>query len=155
VGELVRQGQEEGTIRTRADSHRSDQLGRAEVENAKDAIGASSWSDVTDVRRLAEATPADFDTAIDEAKAEGNLSRANVVRKVKGEAPKPERSEWHHKKRHIDPLRIAERLAEELDAATTGLDLVPDGYLPTERKLELVTSINQSIDTIRKAVRKW
>lgn len=30
-----------------------------------------------------------FDEAIDEAKAEGNLSRANVVRKVPGQDPKP------------------------------------------------------------------
>ena len=35
---------------------------------------------------MADATPDDFDAAIDEAKAEaeGNLSRANAVRKVKG-----------------------------------------------------------------------
>ena len=33
---------------------------------------------------MADATPEDFDAAIDEAKAEGNLRRANMVRKVQG-----------------------------------------------------------------------
>jgi hypothetical protein len=33
---------------------------------------------------MAGATSEDFDAAIEEAKAEGNLSGANVVRKVKG-----------------------------------------------------------------------
>ena len=34
---------------------------------------------------MADASSEDFDQAIEEAKAEGNLSRANLVRKVKGE----------------------------------------------------------------------
>ena len=35
-----------------------------------------------------------------------------------------ERSEWHKGKCHIDSNRIVERVAGELDAATTGLDLI-------------------------------
>ena len=45
-------------------------------------MGATGRTDrlVSDSYRLADAPPEDFDAAIDEARDEGNLSRANVVR---------------------------------------------------------------------------
>jgi uncharacterized protein Yka (UPF0111/DUF47 family) len=38
---------------------------------------------------MANASPEDFDQAIEEAKTEGNLSRANVIHKVQGEVSMP------------------------------------------------------------------
>jgi hypothetical protein len=49
-----------------------------------DAAGLKTRSEIDPLYAMADATPDDFDAAIEEAKAEGNLSRANVVRKVKG-----------------------------------------------------------------------
>lgn len=52
-------------------------------------------------------TPEQFESAIDHAKAEGNLSRANVVRKVTGQAaPKGRRPEVLRGTHRIDSRRV-------------------------------------------------
>lgn len=163
VGELVRQGQDEGTITRRGSvgalpGPRSG--GQPGSKRGGDLVSTaeifSNNAEREDSYRLADASTEEFEQAIEEAKAEGNLSRANVVRKVKGETPKPpERSEWHRGKRHINSNRIVSSLAAELDASTTGLDLIVPEDIDVETKLEAVQSINNSIDTIRKAMRKW
>ena len=77
VGELVRQGQEDGTV---ARSH----VGVVDdnTRTVTEAAGVTHRSQVTALYPMADVHPADFDAAIEDAKAEGNLSRANVVRKV-------------------------------------------------------------------------
>jgi hypothetical protein len=61
----------------------------------------------SDSFKLAAASDADLDTAITEAKAEGNLSRANVVRKVTGrDKPKGRRPEVLRGTRRIDSRRV-------------------------------------------------
>jgi hypothetical protein len=88
VGELVRQGQEEGTIRKHGDDTRTDLVDRVQLglRSPSDAAGEQRATLSRSLYSMADATPDDFDAAIDEAKAEaeGNLSRANAVRKVKG-----------------------------------------------------------------------
>jgi predicted ribosome quality control (RQC) complex YloA/Tae2 family protein len=110
VGQLVREGQEEGTIRKRGDDCRTDLGNRGELGRSKDNF--ANTKEYFESMAQAAVSDQQFDAAVSEARSEGNLSRANVVRKVKGEAPKPaERSEWHRKKRHIDSNRIVESLA--------------------------------------------
>jgi hypothetical protein len=86
VGELVRQGQEEGTIA--AKGYQGVRSGAQRDEHRTisptEAAGVNQRSELNPLYAMADATPDDFDTAIEEARAEGNLSRANVVRKVKG-----------------------------------------------------------------------
>lgn len=51
----------------------------------------ASQKEMDDAYAMAEATDEKFEDALTAAKAEGNLSRANVVRKVKGAAGSPRR----------------------------------------------------------------
>jgi len=163
VGELVRQGQDRGEIRGKG-QRITPPLGADPLTNQiyskpgpYDFAHPSEWNgNEAGIVQMTDDVPREqFDAAIEEAKAEGNLSRANVVRKVKGEAKPAARSEWHHKKRHLDANRIVERLAMELDAATVGLDLIDPSQLDADRKPEWVESIRQSIGTIQKEIRKW
>lgn len=102
MGELVREGQRDGTIRKPS---RVTGRGNGRVDDIpKPRDFFSGDYERTESYVMAEAPAEQFEEAITEAREEGNLSRANVVRKVKGVKPKPaERSEWHHKRRHIDP----------------------------------------------------
>lgn len=91
LAKSIRKGQEEGTIRSR-DGHpfRGNQHGpTAEVQDANltspyDFIPRNQEGH--EVRTLGSVGPAQFEEALGEAKAEGNLSRANLVRKVKQQA---------------------------------------------------------------------
>ncbi len=89
VGELVRAGQEEGTVRPPSQTvGRVGNYGRARATSHLPApleyFGAHQ--EQKDSYAMADASSADFDQAIEDAKAEGNLSRANVVHKVQDEA---------------------------------------------------------------------
>ena len=84
----MRQGQEEGTIRRQSQTAT---IRNQFMESGVVPRGGERQSprDIFSNSREAEAAyamtdgvaPEDFDAAIDEARAEGNLSRANVVRK--------------------------------------------------------------------------
>jgi hypothetical protein len=72
-----------------------------------------------------DVTDEQFEDVIEEARAEGNLSRANVVRKIKGETkPKSDRHELLHRTRHIDPDRVVNEAVISLEGLVMGLDLV-------------------------------
>lgn len=107
IGLSIRKGQEEGdvrrrgqgggqapgSVRPRVDSTMSSP---EDFASHSDLVGNGAGiyhltDDVTDEQ---------FDSAIEEAKAEGNLSRANVVRKVKGETTTPQ------KRAADDPQRL-------------------------------------------------
>jgi hypothetical protein len=85
IGQLVRDGQEEGTVLTRGqrrDLHRDEDL-----KSATELMGVApgSIAAVSQHYSMADAAEGDFESALDEARQEGNLSRANVVRKVKND----------------------------------------------------------------------
>jgi GTP cyclohydrolase III len=103
---------------------------------------------------MADAPADQFEQAVTAAREEGNLSRANVVRKVKGEQPQRERSEWHHKTRHIDSNRILSTLTQELDALTAGLDLMQRDGLDPDLVAECIPSAKRSISVINSHLRR-
>jgi hypothetical protein len=91
LAKAIRKGQEEGTVMT---------PGGMENRSNRTAYGLKSPSDFASDVELYDrptqrkagilsiadaATQEQFDAALEEAKAEGNLSRANVARKVKGD----------------------------------------------------------------------
>lgn len=84
----VKRGQEAGSITRRHETLRRPSHDRAAAPDhaPSDFFGHSQERKQAYV--MAEAAPAVLDAAIDQAKAEGNLSRANVVRKIKGQAAK-------------------------------------------------------------------
>lgn len=95
LGKSIRKGQAEGTIRDRShggprsDYERGGQVVRVDRTADSSAISPKEFlpngHDAHEVYAMTDGAPEpeQFDAAIDEAKAEGNLSRANVVRKVK------------------------------------------------------------------------
>jgi hypothetical protein len=90
IGELVREGQERGEIAKRGDVGNG--RPRVDGERAHHLRSSSEFfTDGTQERKdsyvMADAPAEQFDAAVGEAREEGNLSRANVVRKVKGEQP--------------------------------------------------------------------
>lgn len=87
LGRSIRIAQAEGTIRSLADNSaiRDDPGGEiTRVPSVKD-IAPDFYFNGSQMAVMADhATPEEFDAALESAKAEGNLSRANVVRKIKG-----------------------------------------------------------------------
>lgn len=103
VGQAVRNGQEAGEVRRKGDKTHAGpytrvRLGNVEtiqphIREPKDSLPSpgsffnhdgSAWSDSY---AMAAVPGEHFEAALTEARSEGNLSRANVVRKVKGQAP--------------------------------------------------------------------
>lgn len=83
IGLAIRKGQAEGRISQRGDQ-RSDQ--RRQKTLISPSVFLRPGDETVNTYAMTDDVPADtFEAAIEEAKAEGNLSRANVVRKVKGE----------------------------------------------------------------------
>lgn len=154
VGELVRQGQEDGTIRRQGQWPTSKVHGRDhELPSPLDFVNNSDEL-TRGAYPMAEASADQFNEAIEEAKAEGNLSRANVVRKVKGETKPEARSEWHHKKRHIDSNRIVRETARALDGSCAGLDLVDFGALDALERLEWIESLRNSLRVLNRFLKE-
>lgn len=101
---------------------------------------------VKNTRDLAQPSDEEFDEAIDEAKAEGNLTRASVVRKIRGEAkPKGKRHELLHRTRHIDSNRIVEETVALLDGAASGIELIDYAALNTDQLEGWINSLKSSL----------
>lgn len=89
LGKAIRKGQQEGTVASESNHNR---LGVPSTAKARPSDFASDVElydrpsqHKAGILSIADAaTPEEFDAAIEEAKSEGNLSRANVARKVKG-----------------------------------------------------------------------
>lgn len=137
LGLAIREGQARGEI---ADRSSGASVGALKREAAKrgeqadlDSIHLRSAGDyfangtdghqtyaVTD-----NVTDAEFDTALSEARTEGNVSRANVVRKIKeakGTAPAPEPTRTGDAKRAAKQVATFNRIINTLEANTMVID---------------------------------
>lgn len=151
IGELVNEGQQLGTILSRG--QHPDRSHGTEVQSPGDLFVSSKERKGSYV--FADANPQDFDAAIEQAKTDGDLSRANLVRKVKGESkPKQDRSEWHRHTHKLNSDRILTSLAAELDGATSGLDLINPDDLDPDLVAEFVPKIRKSLRTINQHLRR-
>lgn len=93
-----------------------------------------------------------FESALSEAKDEGNLSRANVARKAKGEpAPKAKRHELLHGSRRIDVNRVVGATVEQVaNPCPAGLFAELDWSAVDHSKIgEWVESLTESISALR------
>ena len=170
VGLAIRKGQEAGEIRKVGDAptpatepYLRERNGRVEVVQPAAVDTSTSLpgpADVTGITRdvLARAvyavtdgvTDERFDAALSEARNEGDLSRANVVRKVKGEPrPKSERPEVLRKTRHIDPTRIIRETVGALDGLRLGLDLIEDHHYAELDPADVVAWSNSLDESLR------
>lgn len=89
IGELIREGQREGTIAKTGDIGRSAKGDRRgdHLIRPHEALGQPNRAPqlAHEHYAIADASAEQFEQAVTQAREEGNLSRANVVRKVKGE----------------------------------------------------------------------
>ena len=94
VVKSIRKGQAEGTVETESEARRRAAYQREVNQGRADQIAVDDLikpkpsdfgekDEIHNLTPLADATDEEFDRAIAEAKAEGNLSRANVIRKTR------------------------------------------------------------------------
>jgi len=148
IGLAIRRGQEAGEIATVRDGGwPSRHLHNPEVAKKSPTEFFANHKERTDSYAMTDkASDEQFDNAIAEAKAEGNLTRANVVRKVRGESkPKGKRHELLHNTRHIDSNRIVEETVALLDGAATGIDLIDYAALSTDQLEGWINSLKSSL----------
>jgi hypothetical protein len=93
LGRAIKKGQAEGEIATHGGVRHGSSLARQDLKPVTEfaSNGELYGRGDTGILNLAEADPETFDAAIDAAKAEGNLSRANVARKAREQAGEPKK----------------------------------------------------------------
>lgn len=143
LGLAIRKGQAEGTIRTQGvTNYRPGQhIGVANVLSPVDV--APNTNERSDVYAVTDnVSDEQFEDAITAAREEKNMSRANVVRKVKGEEkPKPaDRSEWHYGTQHIKAERVVEESITLLEGVASALALVHEDIPSLELQKRLAWS---------------
>jgi hypothetical protein len=89
------------------------------------------------------------------ARAEGNLSRANVLRKIRGEpSPSPkDRNPLLHRHRHHDSNRIVREGVLAIEGAVMGFELATLSDLDPNEVPEWVASLKRSIRSLHKMIR--
>lgn len=163
IGLGIRQGQAEGRIARRGEQGRNPPpggqvgtIGETRINSFSSkptdyAAGHELSSNGAGIYAMTDdVTDDEFEEAIAEAKDEGNLSRANVVRKVKPRpTPKPDRHEIHHKGRRIDPDRIINESIALLEGIASGLALIEDVQsLDAEKRLVWLDAIAEPLAAI-------
>jgi hypothetical protein len=146
VGTLIIEGQEAGKYAS--PQHMN---GQSLIE----VLGVRSHNEVTTLRSYGRIGFPDFEAALELGRAEGSLSLAHVKRLASGEELQTSRSEWNYGRRRVDSNRIIRALANELEAACSGLELVNRSDLDPEERDECVKSIRASIRRIGNEMRKW
>lgn len=146
IGLAIRKGQDEGRIKTQG----------ADVADAYNvqAFGMSR-NELSDLYPLTDdVTDAAFESAIAEAKAEKNLSRANVVRKVKGEATK---DRWSDLASLAADGNTSHQIAKKLGvgqeavrraAIRMGVDLKADRVVGKTRRFDHAKALREFVGTV-------
>lgn len=182
VGQAVRNGQEAGEIRRMgergSESVSYERARYGQVETVQEARGKSTNSlkaSPTDFASheelsvagypMAAASDEHFESALTEARAEGNLSRANVVRKVKGQAPPQTRIEradriadlaakGYAAAQMVEQVGVSEERIREI-ARAFGIDMPGERAVARTRRIdslrvarETVTSLEGIVSTL-------
>ena len=163
LGLCIRRGQAEGKIRTREAA-----LSMAPNHGHPDGASMASPSDYASYSELAgggtvgiygltdDVSDEQFEAALTEAKAEGNLSRANVARKAKGEEPKPngDRPELLRKTRRHDANRIVTEICHGLEGYVLGLSLIDFDQLDRAQIDAWSGSLSKSLQSLNRLNRQ-
>ncbi len=166
IGLAIRRGQEAGEIAKRGDVGATPKPGvhagggLPGAPRGHDLVRPTDFVDRDDLSKgvypLADlASDEQFEEVIAEAKAEGNLSRANVVRKVKNQPPpKGKRHELLHRTRHHDPNRIVEQTVIGLEGYVLGLALIEFERLDRARISAWSNSLCESLRSLNRLSRQ-
>jgi hypothetical protein len=153
IGLAIRKGQAEGRIETKSEAaSRAAKIARGVIDRSHDATPMKPSDFATHSERYGNdggiyamadnVSEEAFEAAIGEAKAEGNLSRANVVRKVRGE-PKLEDGPRlaaliaeGNTSHQIAALLGISRSAVMIRAKKAGLDIHADRVVGKTRRID-------------------
>ncbi|GAC1377598.1 MAG: hypothetical protein NVSMB4_07000 [Acidimicrobiales bacterium] len=166
VGNAIREGREAGTVKSirdggpRGDYERNGSVVRVKSDPLRDENKMSTsdffsnGNEHNQVNAMTDASDEDFEEALSAAKAEDNLSRANVVRKLKGEVKKPTpRPEQMRGTHHPKTARIVEQTALTLSGLVMGLAMVEHGSVSDEVKAEYGDHMKDALRQINTFVR--
>jgi hypothetical protein len=152
AGEIKRQGQGGGqppaTERPRSDNTLSSPY---DFASHQELVGNGTGiyhmtDDVSDEQ---------FETAIEEAKTEGNLSRANVVRKARKQpAPPSPRPEVLRQTRHHNSNRIVEQTVIALEGLCLGIDLIDYSQVDPQKTAAWAESLRTSLRALNRLVKE-
>lgn len=160
LGKAIRTGQERGEVRKRGErpgtfnrwNGETVDNGNSTKPSPTDFASADELTSRAGIYALVDgvAEP-DFERALGEARAEGDVSRANVVRKIKGEQPKPsgERHELLKRTRRVDSNLIVAGTVEAAAVPASTLELVNYADLDRDNLGEWISSLSESIRTLR------
>lgn len=157
IGLGIREGQRRGEITSsgvRVSAHPDRSISRvSDYVSPHEATSHYGSNGKVGIYALSDnGTDDDFEQAITQAKAEGNLSRANVVRKLTGRTPPPpERHPIHHRARRIDPERIVNESIAILEGVASSLALIEDVQsLDAEQRLLWLDAIREPLSAINR-----
>ena len=169
IGVAIRNGQDAGEIATHSESasyagrkSAAQRLGETEPLKSKPAPSDfANYDELTGngagIYHLTDnVTDEEFEVAVTECKAEENLSRANVVRKVK-QAPAPasgNRPELLHRTRRHDANRIVEQTVIGLEGFVLGVALIDFDALDRSQITAWSSSLNASLQSLNRLSRQ-
>lgn len=169
VGQAIRKGQADGTVTSRGVRENYGGPGWSLTRSNPDLVSAGEILPTGEDRAQTYAvtdgvTDDQFDAAIDAAKGEGNLSRANVVRKVRDiKAGGPETRDQRarkiaelaasgHSTRQIAPLvGIGEQAVAHI-IRDYGIDVPADQFTKNRRRIKSSEVVENVIATIEAAI---
>ncbi len=114
-----------------------------------DAAYCSNAHRQADYRRRRRLGP-DVETALSEAKTEGNLSRANVVRKITKKPLASRRPEILKGTRHLNSNRIVEQTVRLVEQPESVMEMVDYTALDPTKLEEWISSLTESLSALRK-----
>lgn len=152
VGVAVRAGQERGEIRAKG------HVGLHQVKTSPKEI-FTSGKETSEIYALTDdVTAEEFEEAITEAKTEGNLSRANVVRKVKGRQSAMTRGDRAREIRRLADLgystrQIAPQIGVTEDtvyaiARDHQIEIPADRFVKKTRRIDTNRIISQTVSAL-------
>lgn len=160
IGVCIRKGQEAGRIETLSEARSRARLGQ---QNADGTLSKPRPRDFTDPDSLHDAVTVtdgvsdeQFEAALSDARSEGNLSRANVVRKVKGEPGKTtsERPEHLRKTRRHDSNRMVAEIVNGLEGYVMVLNLIDFEQVSPENVIGWSDSLATSLRALNRLNRQ-
>lgn len=167
LSKAIRKGQEEGTVSTlgRRSNYFNPATGETTQSNL-DIVAVTALlphgEDRANNAVYASTEPEQFEEALTEARAENNVSRANVVRKIKARQTPAERddtakriaemAEQGHSTRQIAPaLNLTEAQVTRL-AGIYGIEIKADQFIKNRRRIDSGALVDNVINSLEHTV---
>lgn len=148
LGQLIIEGQEEGIF----PSGKGSTAGKVTVHTF---LGMKSRSQVVDIRDVGRLSQGDLEEAILRLRVAGDLGRNALLRIVRGQELKSDRSEFNARRRRTDSNRILTSFTEDLEAVTAGLEYIDPDDLDQATKVESKEAIWRAITKITEEMGRW